>query len=1190
LQTVNARASHVARQCPALLWIVLLVSLVLLAAPAPPAAAQNFRGAIEGRVVDNSDAPVPGVTVTVTHLATNVASTTVTSESGTYAVPFLTPGAYRVTVELTGFKKIERNNVEVRIADRLALDFTLELGQIEEVVSVAAETPLLEARTGSAGQVIDEKRIALMPLSDGNPFVLTRLVPGIAYTGDLKFSRPFDNGGTSGITADGASGGNEFTLDGAPNMASGKRVAFVPPAGAVQEFKVETANFDAQQGHTAGATVNVSLKSGTNAFRGEGYYHYRDEALSSSDFFLKRAGKPKDTLDYKRYGGVLGGPIFRDRTFFFAAGEWLYDQFPEPNQYTVPTAQQRSGDFSALLAQGIVIYDPATAFLNKDGRIERLPFPGNIIPANRLSPIAKNYLALYPLPNQAGDAQGRNNYFSTNPRSDDFYSFSGRVDHQLSADQKLFVRYNRNHRREDRNNWTGEIDGIRPTGNFLFRNNDAVNADHVWTMTPTVLLNLRGGWSRFEEPSVREHQGFFDPASLGFSQQTAALFGDASYLPRFNISSGSTGPFSPLGENLASSLNNFSIYTFQPTLTVIRGNHSVRVGYDWRGYREDEFGPGAQAGEYTFSTNYTKQTDNSTAAPIGQELASFLLGLPTGGSIARNAPRHNQVLYQGAFVQDDWKVSGKLTLNLGLRYEYEGAPTERSNSQVRGFDPTAQLSIAAAARAAYAAHPIAEIAPAAFSVQGGLRFADASSRGAWIADKNNLQPRVGFAYQWNEKTVVRGGWAIYTVPQIIDDVYQPGFSQATNIVPTLDNGLTFRASLANPFPDGAQDPPGASRGADTFLGRSLASSSNRFVNDISFRNGQAMRWVASVQRELPGQWMVEAAYVGNHGYDLRTNVQINPVPRQYLSTSDVRDDATINFLTTNVTNPFAGLLPGETLNSATVQRLQLLKPYPQFNDIFGHAFDGTNRYDAAQFRVERRFRKGYTFMAAYTWSRLMEQVSRLNDTDTTYENRVSRDDMPHRFTMNGIWELPFGRDRAFASHLHPVANAIVGGWNIAATWTWQSGRPLDLTATNAFTYYNGDITTLKTHYSDNPDQPVFDTSGFYFHDPAVQTNGADDPAKQRADRRIQLANNIRTIPSRVSSLRGPTLNMWDMSFVKMLQLAGRSRLEVHIELYNAFNTVFYNDPTLDARSATFGQVTSQNNLPRNIQIGTKLTF
>ena len=346
-------------QQPRTTWFVgVLLTLLLCALPLARPAAQDFRGAIEGRITDDQGAAVPGVTVTVTNVETNIPSTGTSNADGNYSVPFLTPGVYKVSVELAGFKKVERDQVQVRVGDRLALDFQLQVGAIEEVVSVSAAAPLLETRSGSSGQVIDEKRIALMPLSDGNPFVLTRLAPGVAYFGDLKFSRPFDNGGTSDVNADGAPGGNEFSLDGSPNMGHGRRVAFVPPAGAVQEFKVETANFDAQQGHTAGATVNVTLKSGTNRFRGEGYYHYRDEKLGANDFFLERQGRPKAPLDYKRFGGVLGGPIFQDRTFFFSAVEWLYDQFPEPNQFTVPTEAQRNGDFSALLSQGIRIYDP----------------------------------------------------------------------------------------------------------------------------------------------------------------------------------------------------------------------------------------------------------------------------------------------------------------------------------------------------------------------------------------------------------------------------------------------------------------------------------------------------------------------------------------------------------------------------------------------------------------------------------------------------------------------------------------------------------------------------------------------------------------------------------------------------------------------------------------------------------------
>ena len=332
----------------------LLVCLI-----AATAGAQDFRGAVGGKVTDESGGVLPGVTVTGTNKDTNVAGNTVTNETGGYSLLYLAPGTYLVTAELQGFKKVVRDNVEVRLGDRLTLDFKLEVGRMEETITVTAETPLLETRTGSAGQVIGEKQISLMPLSDGNPFVLARLAPGVAYHGDLKFSRPFDNGGTSDFTADGGPGRNEFTLDGSPNMANGRRVAFVPPAGAVAEFKVETATFDAQQGHTAGATVNVTLKSGTNKIKGEAYYHYRDEALSGNDFFLERAGLPIAPMDYKRYGFTTGGPAFlgklydgRNRTFFFTAFEWLYDTFPEPGQFTVPTDAQRNGDFSALLGAG----------------------------------------------------------------------------------------------------------------------------------------------------------------------------------------------------------------------------------------------------------------------------------------------------------------------------------------------------------------------------------------------------------------------------------------------------------------------------------------------------------------------------------------------------------------------------------------------------------------------------------------------------------------------------------------------------------------------------------------------------------------------------------------------------------------------------------------------------------------------
>jgi hypothetical protein len=1159
------------------LWCVLGLATI--------SAAQDPRGAVAGRVVDTSGGTLPGTTVTVTNTATGTVNTAVTDDDGRYSIPFIAPGAYDVKVELTGFKRAEQKGVEVRIADRLSLDFTLEVGGLEETVLVTAGAPLLETGTASQGQVIDEKRIQLMPLSDGNPFTLTRLAAGTVYTGDLKFSRPFDNGGTSAITSNGAAGGNEFTLDGSPNMANGRRVAFTPPAGAVQEFKVETATFDAQQGHTAGATVNVTMKAGTNQFRGDGYYHYRDETLAKNDFFLEKAGRPKDTLEYKRFGGTFGGPVDlgfyngRNKTFFFSAFEWLYDQFPEPGQFTVPTEAQRNGDFSALLPLGVQIFDPATARL-VNGQVRRDPFPGNIIPANRINSVAKEILKYYPLPNQSGNAQGQNNYIANNPRGDDFYSINFRGDHQFNNSNKSFVRYSRNNRTEYRGAWTGEQNGITPTGNYLFRINDAVTGDHVWTMSPTTVLNVRGSWSKFQEPSLRQNQGLFDPASLGFSSQTAGQFPAARYFPRIEYAG---DIFSPLGDSFAGGTN-FDITTFQPTVTKFFGNHSVRAGYDYRRYNETSTPSYHAAGRYEFGRDFTNGGTGLPNAPIGQELAALILGLPSGSdsAIEISPDRLNTSIYHGVFMQDDWKVNSRLTVNLGLRYEYEGAPTEADNANVRGFDPTATLAVTAPARAAYARSPIVELPASQFNPVGGVTYASDSNPGFWNTDTNNWQPRISAAFQLNDRTVLRGGWAVYTVPLLFDyAVFQPGYAQSTPVVASNDSGLTFQANLTNPFPGGVTQPAGDANGVNTFVGQNLS----RYTTNVDARNAQAMRWAVNVQREIFGSWVVEAGYTGNKGYDLTVETDINQIPVQYLSTSPVRDTAVIANLSQPVPNPFAGLLPGTGLNTANVARSQLLRPYPQFTQVQSRNFDGTSSYQSGQFRLERRFSDGYSFLATYTISKFTEQTFTLNAQDAAiskYEDRRSDVDVPHRVVLNGILELPFGHGRKYGSNWNGFLNALAGGWNVSAIWQWQSGRPLTLNANSFAYYYDGDVNALTADYSGDVDQPVFDVSGFYFQD--------IPEAQRRNDPRIQLAQSYKTLPSRPANLRGPQLNLLDMSVVKRFDITQTVRAQLHFEVYNALNQTFYANPEVNPTNANFGKVTSQSNVPVNLQIGVRLFF
>ncbi|HKE02457.1 MAG TPA: carboxypeptidase-like regulatory domain-containing protein [Blastocatellia bacterium] len=449
-----------------------LIAALILACAAAIALGQEFRGSITGRVVDNNGAAVANAAITITNTATNTSSSTTTNGDGDYTALYLAPGSYNVTVEAAGFKKSTRQNVVIRVGDKLQLDLQLEVGNVADTVNVTADAPLLETNTASAGQVVDQRRIQELPLSDGNPFVLSRLAAGVSYTGDLLFSRPFDNGGTSSIVADGATGGNEFTLDGTPNMANGRRVAFVPPAEVVQEFKVQTASFDAQQGHTAGAVVNVSLKSGTNSLHGTGYEFLRNDKLSANDFFLNRQGKPRAPLRYNRYGGAIGGPVWlpkklfgpagydgRNRTFWFFGYEGIRDNFPEPGFATVPTAVERGGNFSALLGNVLTtnisadgncagpkgstvtltnrdgspalsgqIYDPRTALTvsrcnpltgRVESRVERLPFASNIIPSDRLNPVAKAILNYYPAPNTTPSRRA----LTTTSRTSSTYSY-----------------------------------------------------------------------------------------------------------------------------------------------------------------------------------------------------------------------------------------------------------------------------------------------------------------------------------------------------------------------------------------------------------------------------------------------------------------------------------------------------------------------------------------------------------------------------------------------------------------------------------------------------------------------------------------------------------------------------------------------------------------------------------------------
>jgi Carboxypeptidase regulatory-like domain/TonB dependent receptor len=1161
------------------------------------ASGQQFRGALVGTVTDPVGALVPDARVTLTGIATNTTLATRTNGDGFYVIEYIPPGRYRLRVEASGFQPVTLEAIEVRVGDRLTLDHRLAIGPLESTVIVAGDaTPLLQTGSASIGQVVDRRRLEELPLADGNPFILARVAPGVAFTdvNNLRFTRAFDNGGTSSISANGVgSQASEFTLDGLPdNAAFGRQIAYVPPAEAVHEFKVVTSSFDAQQGHSAGAHVDVVTRSGTNRPAGSAYWFNRHEALAANEFFVN--GNPncerdadgdckKNPLRYNRWGGTFGGPVMlpgpsgvwsgKDRLFFFAAYEGLRQTTPATNTFTVPTETMRNGDFSALLpATGI--YDPATAFVRPDGRVERLPFAGNVIPSDRIDAIGRNYLSYWPLPNlSCGDAQCRNNLIAPVPRTDHFYSVSFRADATLTQHHRLFGRFSHNRRKQHTEGWSGVINGVDPTTSDSFRINDAMALDHVYTASSGWILNVRGGLTRFESKSSRAAEGVFDATTLGFPTTTTDLFAETGYLPQFNITNFNPNTGGGTVGGALSGRQVFDVYAFQPTVTSFRGGHRFHAGYDVRVYRAEEIPATHAAGLYEFDARQvaTRQFSDSPAAAMGQELAALLLGLPSGGRVERNATRNNQLIYHAVFFQDDWKVSSRFTLNLGLRWDMETAPTERHDRNTRGFDFVFASPIEAAARAAYAANPIPQVPVDAFRVKGGLLFVDENNRGFYEPDTSDFQPRIGVVYELDAKTVVRGGFALFSVPFYIDAVNQVGFSQSTLLVPTVNAGLTFNADLANPFPSGVLEPPGASLGLATSLGQAVNTV------PIERRNTRARRYTVSLQRELAGRVVAEVAFVRNENYDVRVaNVELNPIPREYLTTRNQRDPAVDSFLSAQVPNPFRGLLTGTGLNGATVERQQLLRPFPHFTSLLAERYDGEATYNSLQLRIERRFSQGYTVNGGYTFSRLSEAVTLLNPTDSGLEHRRSRDDYPHRLVISGIYELPVGRGRRVLTDARGLLDALVGGWQVQGIYQYQSGRPL---AWGNVAYF-GDPDALRTNIESgtvstvgNPTRVVFDTSQFF-------SPGVD----------IRLRNNIRTFPSTLPGFRSQAINQLDLSAIKNVALAGGPRLQVRVEFLNATNTPLFGEPNLDPTSSSFGRVTSQVNLPRNIQIGLRCDF
>ncbi len=1128
--------------------------LVVLSAAVRSADAQTITGTITGVVKDASGGVLPGATVTMTHLQTSRAEAAVSDNEGLYASAPLPLGDYRIEATLQGFKNAVRSGVTLTISDVVRVDFTLELGALSETVEVAAHGSLVDGSTSSIGKLVDNRRIAELPLNTRNVYSLIFLTPGVAGTignayGDLRYTINGARPRSSDTLVDGVTA----TF---PTVTGGVGISVFPSVDAIQEFKVLGATYPAEFGRSLGSVLNVVYKSGSNDFHGSAYEFVRDSAFDARDFFQRLRGERLGDFSRHQFGGAAGGPLQRGRMFYLASFEGLRESAFRSTTTTVPTLLERQGDFSQSFAangQLIRIFNPFTTRPNPAGGFIRDQFPDNKIPRELWDPVALNVLRYYPMPNQPGDpVSGRNNYTASGNADLNTNNTDVRVDRNFGTEGRGFMRYS--HRYVETIPLQAFPDELTVAEGRVIEENRVHNfvAEYNHTLGRSTLLTARLGFAR--TLFVFNNQGLgFRPSSLGFSTAIDAA-PDRMMFPAFGASQ-----YVSLGGN-DHRYNAFMSYPLLVSLTKTSSRHTLKTGFDGRMIRVNVWEARA-AGTFNFSPGFTQGPNPNTASSTaGHSIASLLLGTGT----ANNALIQNwknvasQNFYFAGYAQDDWRVNERLTLNLGIRYDLETPRTERFD-RMNYFDPGASS-------------PLAALVPQFPNLRGGLVFVgvDGNPRSQFAVDRDNISPRVGAAFQLNPQTVLRGGYA---------HVYGPSYQQANGTVgpfgfrtenlwvSTLD-GITPYRLLRDPYPDGFQPSPGASQGLLTGVGSALQAP----LRDGSLTPWNR-QWNVTIQRELPWSVSLELAYVGSEGHDLQTNTEsglnINQLDPQYLALGSA-----LNQL---VPNPFFGIVTSGVLVAPQVSRAQLLRPFPQFTDIIPlQATGGTSIYHAMQLSASRRMSGGLMVAGSYVWSKAFDEgENHQNSYDARASRAIASFDIAHRLVVSALYELPFGRGRRFGASAPAVVDAIAGGWQINGIIMMQSGTPLTITATNTAGLFNP-VTRANWNGQDpRLDAPPterlqrwFDTS--VFSQPAPFTFG----------------NAGTTSPM----LRSDSVRNLDLSLFKHFVLSGRLRLQARIEAFNALNRVQFGSPNLGVTSSSFGVVTSQANTPRQLQFGLKVLW
>jgi hypothetical protein len=1175
-----------------------LLAAGLLAFAVAPLAAQEYRGSILGTVTDTSGGVVAGAKVTVTNEASGTAVEAQTNAEGRYVVPFLAPATYTVEVSAEGFKVASQKGVLVQIQDKINLQFKLEVGAQAETVEVVARTPMLQQSNADLGQVVSRVFLDRMPAIGLSPLSQADMAPGVVAASEGYIStssyRTAINGGSG---ASGGNGGNEITVDGIPNLTARRYGLSVtmPMSDAVEEFKVSTTMFDASLGRSNAGAMSVTTRSGNNRLSGSGYYYARDPSLNANSWENNKAGIPRaEGAKYHLAGFTLGGPIQKDRTFFFAAVEQISQESDFTRRGRVPTEAERNGDFSQTLDRNgrpLNIYYPGTT-------ATRTQVPGNIIPVNQIDPTGRAVLALYPQPNQPMRA-GENgyrladiNWIDSTTFSPTTYNFQVRVDHQFNQNHRVFARFS--HLRHDQEPTPNFFDGAYMFGTGRDISNMETDSRRHYSFalndtlifSPSFVGTFSFGYTRYFQ-SIQGPGDGRDPAELNVAPSLIQAQLTEAW-PTFDMTPEN---IPSIGGRVRQQAND--VWTVMGTLNKLAGNHGLKVGFDYRMLNWNERNPdGSYGGNGRFLFDYAMTAADPTKSTSGgSAMASLLLGYPTtnagsnGSRIRQGTDLSLRNHYIALFVQDDWKIGQKLTVNLGLRYELETPYVERFDRQAYSFDPNAALGVTINVPVFDANGKLIGTEPKALA--GGLTFANVGEnpRRQGKIDWNNFGPRIGLAYSLNEKTVLRAGYGIFYASAAQNTGNSPStvesFGMMTPYVGSSDSNRTIipGVNLQNPYPLGFNVPTGSSLGEDTLLGDTITVPNEDYVLPYM------QQWQVSVQRELPWEILFEAAYVGTHAVKVLENVNLNEVPD---SVASVKASADLK-----VPNPFLAypdLFPATSTlgnpGSKTINASQLTKAYPQFVGVTMQRLNtGRVGYNGLQLRLQKRLSQGLAFVAAYAFSKTMVYEGRSVVNERVHKT-VSSSDTPQIFRLSATWDVPFGRGRTWGNDAPAALDWILGGWGIG----WQTK------------YTSGAALAVEQNRMGNP-IPIADptTSGGIHDRLGDQTDAAGNVVNPWFDVNAfqPLADTYAISPTalRYGWIRGPYSFFHNAALFKTFSFSDRIKLELRIEANNVFNSPQFADPNdplddnpvLDISDPNFGVITASTN-ERSVRFGAKLRF